>query len=539
MPEATAAKIDPTLEAKTVKIAPTPKTTAAAPLTTPSPEDSVLPDVEYFGRCSTVREAVWSYNHEGSLQDEEKSVDKLAKAWQRLSLKFDKPNLTVTLWTIDAVNALAGEASVNFREFFGKFENQRRAIVSDNFDQFKSAYMETSTHDLKSRIYSAFVDQVIQAPFDSDRELEFCLKHFTDVTPMDDTQDNAQIVDSGMVLKILTGGLAGQRFYSLNFERSQLWELAFEKTKHLIEAGPSEIDLIGKVDLIHALVRTYSTYGTHRGTQGLHLKAREYLDGRIGEWGLNAESLFKAWSESYTSHEYGEYFHVSNIIAMMELEKLRPGICKTLYDEFRIADFERYPQEALVAQYDNRDKDMPYGVLVAAREDHNGSLSSGNDRIRRKLYTDLTALGYGLRIYEDDGRYVLKSLQAAASRYGDKNKISFVLIHQHGSEDAIGEDSRAVTKVHVRRALEHADNRRIREVRDYFVENPTLILASCSTAPIGEIFKEFGFNVIAPQIPTSLRKLDVAKSDTTGELKFVGEYSDKDAAVHFANPHAK
>ncbi len=508
----------------------------------PDSEDSTLPeDQEYADNCDAVMAVGGDYANSAystDLDSQQEKLDILAKSWQSLDLRFDRPNLGMTLFIIRYMNRVAtAPRQGSAGKFFDEFEAQRRDIINNNFDQLKKVYLELETADdsLPSEIYVTFLDHIMQSPSeDAIRESEFCLEHF-DTGPMANRL--------ALLHKILGDQELGRNFTGEEADRSAVLRLVLEKTTQLIDTEPSEITRGDKKDLIHAL----ALVSLNLGPWHIGHKTREYFDGKIKEWGLDKRSLFEAWGKTATSKDEDnkpgistEDFIANNIATMFALEKVRPGICKTLFDEFGIADFERYPEEALVAQYDNRDKDMPYGVSIDAREDHNGALGSDNDRIRRKLYADLAALGYGLRIYEADGRDVLKSLHAATKRYGDKNKISFALIHQHGSEDAIGEGSgQAVTKTHVRRALEHADNRRVREVRDYFVENPTLILASCSTAPIGEIFKEFGFNVIAPQIPTALRKLDVAQSDTPGELKFAGEYSNKDAAVHFANPHAK
>ena len=66
-------------------------------------------------------------------------------------------------------------------------------------------------------------------------------------------------------------------------------------------------------------------------------------------------------------------------------------------------------------------------------------------------------------------------------------------------------------------------------VPKFFEPDPTVILVACSTGSLGGIGQEIssiGATVIAPEIPTNLKGVNVTRSSETGKLEFAVEYRD-------------
>lgn len=85
--------------------------------------------------------------------------------------------------------------------------------------------------------------------------------------------------------------------------------------------------------------------------------------------GTNYEKIKESWM-NYGQSEHNRDFFGRNIDSIVDLERLRPGICKTLNQEFGIIFFGRYPVDVLIAQYDERNNtSMPYGAVIFPHSD--------------------------------------------------------------------------------------------------------------------------------------------------------------------------
>jgi hypothetical protein len=266
-----------------------------------------------------------------------------------------------------------------------------------------------------------------------------------------------------------------------------------------------------------------------------------YLTRRLKLLGVNRK-IMNAWDFNYITediaHRYPEFL-ADNFDIMQRLELERPGICNVLYEEFGINNFARYPLRALVDQYDNRDKDIPYGVLVYPHADANGAFSQDTFTLD-ELHDDLLGAKVGLRIYEaGSGFGLLRRFSAANKRYGNKNKISFAIIGGHGSADGIllgnsrRDDGEEINSHRI--SKDNLQYPAVEVLKQWFITNPNIILISCSTgaeAGIGEGIHKIGANVIAPKEPTSLERI-VAGKRSNGSLWFGVKYSDDDAYKHF------
>jgi len=233
------------------------------------------------------------------------------------------------------------------------------------------------------------------------------------------------------------------------------------------------------------------------------------------------------WATWYTSDkrnlpESGEYRITKNYEALCELEQKRPGIGPVLHNEFGVSDFARYPVDMLIRQYDERDsKTSKNGVVVFPEDDWNGAFYSTQNVLQN--LTEALGEEYIIRVYErKNARGVVSALNSSRHRYG---KAEFLILGAHGDRDimAFGPDkSDIVEKEHLVRSGGQA-------LRHAFVENPTIILMSCSTGEIGGIGEQIsklgfqGATVIAPDKSVSIKSISVDR-DANSKLTFEVEY---------------
>lgn len=262
--------------------------------------------------------------------------------------------------------------------------------------------------------------------------------------------------------------------------------------------------------------------------------AKAKLDNFIEEkFGLKSDMVLPY---NINKHKPPDFESVVKSLEVMEkIEKQRPGGVKFLNDNFGIKEFLRYPPEVLIAQIDEQEINQPYGILVYPRDDHNDAFDA-DERVIKKIF-DQTRNKHGLKIFEAGGKFSLaKMLIKLNKTYGNKNKIAYMLLGGHGTE----------YKITLGEALKlgklNSDDlygRATKKIKDFFVENPTIILESCSTGAEGgigqQLSKEFEANVIAPKKPTSLKTIQVDYSKKGAPLfsvEYVG-YRDDDIMVEY------
>lgn len=220
---------------------------------------------------------------------------------------------------------------------------------------------------------------------------------------------------------------------------------------------------------------------------------------------------------------------VRNITAITQLEHTRPGACELLYKEFGIADFGRYPTQLLETQCEEAgSSNKPYGVVLFPRNDWNGAFY-GDNLALNELFEELHG-EFGLRVVECEGKMdVARALIDLNRRYnpadGSGHKISLAIIGGHGTENSIrfgGDDDRHAL------FTEDLQGRGVQRTSEFFKDNPTFILVSCSTGAdkgIGQKLSEImGAKVIAPKVPTSISKYQVGKRKG-GKFRFNAEYT--------------
>ncbi|MBI2049622.1 hypothetical protein HYT32_01830 [Candidatus Roizmanbacteria bacterium] len=240
---------------------------------------------------------------------------------------------------------------------------------------------------------------------------------------------------------------------------------------------------------------------------------------------IDYSNVVKAWADSGKTEDFMDIVN-NNLRMIFILESNRPGIVKTLINDYKIYDFARYPAEMLVEQYDQRDnKYLPYGIVLYPRSDWNGAFYD-NRKVFRKLLTQLKENGYGLRVFEVESvNDVARSLIKLNKLYGESYKISFAIIGGHGSWDSIHfgserehlnifdiKDRPGAKKVNLLLKQHDLRGRGVQRSSEFFEQNPTIILNSCTTGAnrgIAQEISRLGTTVIGPDRPASIKDIKV------------------------------
>jgi len=473
----------------------------------------------------------------------------LIKALDRFKVVFKGDYLSITLRTLNALNTYSESAGGYIIDDFVA------RMVDSNADFLSGTYDATQDRSVKQGIYNLFKTRLLNSQGGGGASaLIFFIHHF-DLKRM-------RSASKDLPGKFFEAGIRSPGAFSDEAGdgvgiADTILDLA-GKTFETTKSSKDKLAAIGA--MANASRDGYSTVSRN-------------LAARISKaTGVDGKKILDAWEQVLTGEDdeggrvtrfikkhldrtYPEFIR-DNFETIAELEKSRPGICKTLFEEFGIRCFARHYRDTLVSQYDNRDKDIPYGIAIYPYSDWNGAFSA------RKYFAvtpdllliSLWASRYGLRIYEAGNRGgVVRALASANKRYGDKYKISFALIGGHGTEESIKFGEEKSTGSHSWKPIPKRDlgeitqddleigSRKGEALRSLFVENPTIILDSCSTgadAGFGEDISKIGANVIAPKKPTSIAFAFAARGLRGNRLHFTVRYRGRGSTMHFANPKA-
>lgn len=269
--------------------------------------------------------------------------------------------------------------------------------------------------------------------------------------------------------------------------------------------------------------------------ENLRLLGEEIIRNKLKEYGLDYDEFKPIWDRSTPDNYEAVNNNFSRII---ELERSAPGSSLTLFQEFGIAAFGRYPLNLLLRQYEQRNNnDIPYGIAIYPRDDKlpDGSKVGVFYEARNPLskFSDqLKGLGIGIRIIEceskiDIARYFIRFDR----KYGNTHKIDFAIIAGHGTESSImfgGYDQDH--SLYVEDINPPSENHTIRKTAKFFSPNPTIILSSCSTgksdAGIAQQLSEaLNAEVIAPDSNAKLQMISVSEDNgTPGKNRFDAGY---------------
>lgn len=204
------------------------------------------------------------------------------------------------------------------------------------------------------------------------------------------------------------------------------------------------------------------------------------------EFDLRTQRLPEA---TESEKERAEVVHLRRWIwSVMELESHAPGAAKELQRRFGIINFNHYASSILKDMYDNRDADVPYGLIVGTQYDWNDALSGANSQLLQlSLRQQLMERGVHIRIIEvASPRSLAKHLITLDKVYGAKNKISFAIVQGHGGEEDLqlgNKYGQTLSKRQIKRLKSE-------NARRFFVEKPPVVMDSCNTAAADGLAEE-------------------------------------------------
>jgi hypothetical protein len=239
--------------------------------------------------------------------------------------------------------------------------------------------------------------------------------------------------------------------------------------------------------------------------ESLSRVAMHKLDEYLKQYRVTLEDIQQAWGLYPGVGQSGFRNLETNMEKIEHLEIERPGITKVLISDFHIKEFRRYPNEVLIEQFDQRKINIPYGVVLYSNEDHNQAFDM-DTKVLRSLFEQSKENNIGLRVMEFDSKYeLIRNMAQLNARYGGENKISYLLLGAHGQEESF--QTTFSEEVH----KNDFDGKGVQRVKDFFVANPEIILASCSTGvPNGiaqKISEMYDAKVYAPDKPTSVNRI--------------------------------
>jgi len=266
------------------------------------------------------------------------------------------------------------------------------------------------------------------------------------------------------------------------------------------------------------------------------------------------EKIVDKWSRSRciikkdrNGNDITEESYLRNFEAAMRLDFARPGAAKELFENFGIANFDRYDDGMLLRQLEAEDQSAPYGVVAYPEDDYNGAFFSGRKQLG-KMGRDMLAGGYETRIVEAASQFDLaRRLNGFHKKYnGGGHKIDFLLIGGHGSPESVslGRDEfepppvpkpdisdgqyqtmlelwekKRSSQKYLRKTLVAEDVKGgrgqgiKRAVQKWFSDGAPVVFISCSTGAEGGIAqtasKELGVTTIGPDKPTNFESIDV------------------------------
>ncbi len=253
------------------------------------------------------------------------------------------------------------------------------------------------------------------------------------------------------------------------------------------------------------------------------LEEREtILEDLLKRFHLPVEKMIQAWQESNGSDV--QLAMMRNAKMLFDLEKHDSGIGVVLFEQFGIKAFDRYPSGLLIRQYETRDKDVEFGIIITAQSDHNGAFFNSN----YSWAIDLDELSGGIipRVIEvTDVRDLVLRLGQLRRRYGRRAKYGYV--SGHGSPDSIALDS----SYFMPSGLEHGvikDDHSLRSVHigtpygraafgRFFEPGAPVILNSCSTGAQGGIADTAADSwsdvvIHAPDVPSNIASIKASQN---------------------------
>ena len=161
----------------------------------------------------------------------------------------------------------------------------------------------------------------------------------------------------------------------------------------------------------------------------------------LQQMGINDDHISKTWRNGgyYEKRDLslfdGKY--TWNMDTLIRLENKHPGSSAALYNRFGIRHFRRYNHELLAKQFENIDRDEPYGLIISAHADHNGTFSRYyQEKELARLFEELPQ-SILLRVAEVGNKRELAALIYRLRRFYPKHWPEFVIAAGHGNWNSI------------------------------------------------------------------------------------------------------
>lgn len=167
------------------------------------------------------------------------------------------------------------------------------------------------------------------------------------------------------------------------------------------------------------------------------------------------------------------------VASTLGLEGQARGASKELQDRFGIVNFNHYPLEVLKRQYELRDAQVPYGVLIGTQHDWNDAFNSHYSigAMLQGFNEQVSDRGSHLRVVEvDSPRALARQFLVLEKQYGAAHKITFALVRAHGREETVqlgNEYAQTLSKKRLNRL--HSEN-----LKRFFIDQPNIMFDSCA-----------------------------------------------------------
>lgn len=192
----------------------------------------------------------------------------------------------------------------------------------------------------------------------------------------------------------------------------------------------------------------------------------------------NIRNVLSAWNDNSDNTERDmSHIIAGNIATIHYLENRHEGSAFTLYDEFNIRNFCRWPKKLLAKQYERRDDtSRPYWVMFKPEGDEAGifnKIDADTDFFNAVTdVIDIIAMEVG-----DYGWTFEDVHRKLHDRYGGKRKISGGIWGAHGKADYMGFGLYGTDRL-----SQTPDTRDANDwdfIRSCYVPHPTIVLKSC------------------------------------------------------------
>ncbi|MFZ2152958.1 MAG: hypothetical protein WAV41_02770 [Microgenomates group bacterium] len=253
----------------------------------------------------------------------------------------------------------------------------------------------------------------------------------------------------------------------------------------------------------------------------------EISDDVVCSWlTLNRELLNKDGDEVYKGRLRRAV--KKNIKSILEIcsrsQEFGSQVILDLYKQFGITHFGRYSSDILIDQWNNRDNlSSGYGLWVGCYDDYNGSFYQNIDKIDL-LSDDAAILGMKMRIIESrDKTSLAKRIYNLDKKYGENNKISFMVISGHGSADSVQLGNFGNTDSSITTADLYG--RSANKMKKFYSQRMPVAFAACSTGIDGGIAQHYsiftGGHAVGPRDVSSLDTISLARRKR-GAIYFIG-----------------